>query len=129
MYTGYGIATAAFWLFLAVVIGALIWRKGLHRRELLITLRAAIEKGIPLDDERLRSLLGAQTRRGVGPDILLVLGGIVAAGGLCAFVLALFAPEAAPLLAMGVCAEIVGGALILLWYVFTRRARNGTKPE
>ncbi len=29
---------------------------------MLITLRAAIEKGIPLDDERLRSLLVAHAR-------------------------------------------------------------------
>jgi hypothetical protein len=125
---GMGIATAAFWLFLAVVIVALIWRKAVHRREVLITLRSAIEKGIPLDDERLRALLGAQTRSAVGPDILLVLGGIVGAGGLCLFVLAMFGAEAAPMLGLGLCAEIFAGALILLWYVFTRRAqRNGTK--
>ena len=128
MFMGAGLATAAFWLFLAVVICALIWRKGMHRRELLITVRAAIEKGIPLDDERLRGLLAAQTRPGVGPDLLLFLGGLVAAGGLCLFVLALFGAEAAPMLAIGTCAEIVAGALILLWYVFSRRGqRNGSK--
>jgi hypothetical protein len=116
---------------LAVVVGSLIWRKGLHRREMLITLRAAIEKGMPLDDERLRSLFVAETRPGIlGPDLLLVLGAIVAAGGLCSFALTLFGAEAAPLLAAGVCAEIMAGTLILLWRVFARRARrNGTKPE
>ena len=128
MFMGAGIATAAFWLFLAVIIVALIWRKGMHRRELLITLRAAIDKGIPLDDERLRGLLAAQTRPGVGPDLLLFLGGLVAAGGLCLFVLAMFAPQAVPLLAIGICTEIMAGALLLLWYVFSRRARrNGSK--
>jgi hypothetical protein len=129
MMYGAGIATAAFWLFLAVIIVALIWRKGLYKRELLITLRAAIEKGIPLDDERLRALLGTQARPGFGADVLLVLGGLVAAGGLCSFALTLFGAEAAPMLGIGVCAEIVAGALILLWYVFSQRARrNGSKP-
>jgi nitrate/nitrite transporter NarK len=124
-----GLATAAFWLFLAVVVGSLIWRKGLHRREMLITLRAAIEKGIPLDDERLRSLLAAHTRPSVlNHDFLLVLGGVVAAGGLCLFVLALFGAEAAPFLAVGVCTEIMAAALVLLWRVFARREqRDGTK--
>jgi hypothetical protein len=130
MDTGVGLASLAFWLFLAVVIGALIWRKGVHKREMLITLRAAIEKGIPLDDARLRALLGAETRRNLGPDVLLVLGAIVAAGGLCSFALVLFGAEAAPMLSIGVCAEIMAGALILLWYFFTRRAqRNGSKSE
>ena len=128
MFMGAGLATAAFWLFLAVIICALIWRKGMHRRELLITLRSAIEKGIPLDDERLRALLGTGTRPNIGPDVLLVVGGLVAAGGLCFFVLALFGAEAAPMLTFGFCSEIMAGALILLWYVFSRRAqRNGSK--
>jgi hypothetical protein len=96
----------------------------MHRREMLITLRAAIEKGVPLDDERLRALLGTQTRPGVGADTLLVLGGIVAAGGLCTLALALFGAEAAPMLSIGVCAEIVAGTLIQLWYVFTRREQR-----
>jgi hypothetical protein len=119
------LATAAFWLFLTVVVGSLIWRKALQRREVLITLRTAIEKGVPLDDERLRSLLVADRRRSaLSHDVLLVLGGIVAAGGLCLFVLALFAPEAVPLLAIGLCAEIMAAALIVLWYVFARRAKR-----
>ena len=121
---GLSLATAAFWLFLAVVVGMLIWRKGMHRREVLITLRAAIEKGVPLDDERLRSLLAPTRPSVLGHDFLLVLGCIVAAGGLCLFALALFAPEAAPLIAIGVCTEIMAAALLLLWRVFARRAKR-----
>jgi hypothetical protein len=122
---GLDLATAAFWLFLAVVVGSLIWRKGLQRRETLITLRVAIEKGLPLDDPHLRALLAATPQpRGVAHDFLLVLGGIVAAGGLCLFVLPLFGAEAAPLLAVGVCAEIMAAALIVLWWIFTRRAQR-----
>ena len=54
---GLELAAAAFWLFLAVVVASLIWRKALQRREVLITLRTAIDKGLPLDDKRLQALL------------------------------------------------------------------------
>ncbi|HJR70504.1 MAG TPA: hypothetical protein VKA43_10725 [Gammaproteobacteria bacterium] len=122
---GPGLATAAFWLFLAVVVGSLIWRKGLQRREVLLTLRTAIEKGVPLDDERLRALLAADARPSpLNHDFLLVLGGIVAAGGLCLFALALFGAEAAPFLAVGVCTEIMAAALLLLWRFFAQRAKR-----
>jgi hypothetical protein len=125
------LATAAFWLFLAVVIGSLIWRKTLQRREVLITLRTALDRGLALDDPRLRALLAAagspdRARRRLSHDFFLVFGIILAAGGLCLFVLALFGAEPAPLVALGLCAEVMGGALVILWRIFARRAeRNG----
>jgi len=130
---GLDLAAAAFWIFLAVVVGSLIWRKALYRRELLITLRVAIEKDLPLDDPRLRSLLAAGSRpRGVSRDFFLVLGIIVAAGGLCLLGLAVFGPgpEPGPLVLIGLWAEVMAAALLLLWRLFERRAkRDGTDPE
>jgi hypothetical protein len=128
---GLDLAAAAFWIFLAVVVGSLIWRKALYRRELLITLRVAIEKDLPLDDPRLRSLLASGSRpRGVSRDFFLVLGVIVAAGGLCLLGLAVFASERAPLVSIGLGVEVMAAALLLLWRLFERRAkRDGTDPE
>jgi hypothetical protein len=128
---GLDLAAAAFWIFLAVVVGSLIWRKALYRRELLITLRVAIEKDLPLDDPRLRSLLAAGSRpRVVSRDFFLVLGVIVAAGGVCALGLAVLGPEGGPLVLIGLWAGVMAAALLLLWRLFERRAkRDGTDPK
>jgi hypothetical protein len=128
---GLDLAAAAFWIFLAVVVGSLIWRRALYRREMLITLRVAIEKDLPLDDPRLRSLLGAQSRpRAVSRDFFLVLGTIVAAGGVCLLGLAVFATERGLLVTIGLWAEVMAAALLLLWRLFERRAkRDGTDRE
>jgi membrane protein implicated in regulation of membrane protease activity len=126
---GLDLAAAAFWLFLAVVVASLIWRKALQKREVLITLRAAIDKGLSLDDKRLQVLLEMSSRpKRVSHDFFLVLGVIVGAGAVCVFVLALDAPE--PLIVfVGTCAAILSAALLLLWYLFSRRAkRDGTEP-
>lgn len=63
METGAGIASAGFWLFLAVVIASLLWRKVVQRREVLKTVRLAIEKGLPLDDQLTRFFLRPLRRR------------------------------------------------------------------
>lgn len=119
------LATAAFWLFLAAVVTSLIWRKALHRREILRTLRAAIDKGLPLDDARLEALLALSSRpQRVSRDFFLVFGVILAAGGICTFVLALFAQERAALVFIGLCAAIMAGALIFLWRLFDWRAKR-----
>jgi hypothetical protein len=125
------LAAAAFWLFLAAVVSSLIWRKALQRREILITLRAAIDKGLPLDDQRLQALLAMSARpQRVSHDFFLVFGVIVAAGGTCVLVLALFANDRALLLYVGICAAIMAAALILLWRLFARRAkRDGAAVE
>jgi hypothetical protein len=130
---GLALATAAFWLFLAVVIGSLIWRKGLQRREVLITLRMAIEKGLPLDDERLQALLGAATgnrTNQISHDFFLVFGAILAAGGLCLVILAFFGAEAAPLVAIALCAGVMATTCFVLWRIFAQRAkRTGKDPQ
>jgi hypothetical protein len=120
------LATAGFWVFLAVVVGSLIWRKTLQRREALITLRAAIEKGLSLDDARLQSLLrvaGGSPRR-VSHDFFLVFGAILAAGAACLWLLALFGAEPAPLVFFGSCAAIMAATCVVLWRIFSRRAKN-----
>jgi hypothetical protein len=124
------LAAAAFWLFLAAVVTSLIWRKGLQRREVLMTLRTAIDKGVALDDKRLQALLAMSSRPRVSHDFFLVLGVIVAAGGLCVLVLALFANDLGLLGFIGLCAAIFAAALILLWRLFARRAkRDGAAVE
>jgi membrane protein implicated in regulation of membrane protease activity len=122
---GLELATAAFWLFLTVVVASLIWRKALQRREVLITLRAAIDKGLPLDDQRLQALLAMNTRpQSVSHDFFLVFGVILAAGGVCVLVLALFAEDRAPLVFVGLCAAIMAVALIFLWRLFAQRSKR-----
>ena len=129
------LAYLGFWLFLAVVVGSLIWRKTLQRREALITLRAAIERGLSLDDERLQVLLRAAggSRRAVTHDFLLVLGALLGAGAVCAFLLALFAPNPAPrvvtpLVVIGLVIAVFAATSILLWAVFARRAKRDASP-
>jgi uncharacterized membrane protein YbhN (UPF0104 family) len=121
-----GLATAGFWLFLTVVVGSLIWRKTLQRREAMITLRAAIEKGLSLDDDRLNSLLraasGSPTR--VSRDFFLVFGAILAAGAVCLFILWLFTNEHPLFTLLGLCTAVSAAACIILWVVFTRRAKH-----
>jgi hypothetical protein len=129
---GLSLATAAFWLFLAVVVGSLIWRKGLHRREVLITLRAAIEKGVPLDDERLQALLDAaggkraNSRASVSHDLFLVLGALTGGVGLCFAILAFLAPgpDPLPIVFLAICAGVMAATLLVLWRIFARRAKH-----
>jgi hypothetical protein len=127
---GLELATAAFWLFLAVVVASLIWRKALQRREVLLTLRTAIEKGVSLDDQRLQALLAMSSRpRRVSHDFFLVFGVIVAAGAVCTFVFASMVRH--PLIVfVGICAAIMAAAMIFLWRLFARRAkRDGAAVE
>jgi len=85
---------AAAWLFLAVVVASLIWRKALQRREVLITVRTAIDKGLSLDDKRLQALLAISSRpQRVSHDFFLVFGVITAAGAVCMLGLAVFARD------------------------------------
>lgn len=124
------LAYLGFWLFLAVVVGSLIWRKTLQRREALITLRTAIERGLSLDDERLQVLLRAAggSRRAVTHDLFLVLGALLGAGAVCAFLLALFAPARGPLAVIGLLIAVFAATSMLLWAVFGRRAKRDASP-
>lgn len=115
----------SFWLFLAVVIGSLIWRKTLLQRETLATLRAAIERDLPLEDKRMRALFdaaGMRVRQPVSPDFFLVLGTLSGAAGMCLFALALFVPKPEAFVVLGISAGVLSGSLLLLWRFFSQRA-------
>jgi len=126
------LATAAFWLFLSVVVGSLVWRKTILQRETLATLRVAMEKNLPIDDSLVQALLdsGSGGRRPRAPfsgDFFLVFGTLVAATGLCLGVLAVFVPEPRPFIVVAICVETVAGSLFLLWRIFSRR--KATSPD
>jgi hypothetical protein len=119
------LAAAAFWLFLAAVVTSLIWRKALQRREVLITLRAAIDKGLPLDDKRLQLLVELSSRpQRVSRDFFLVFGVILGAAALCMLILAWFAQDRGLLLFLGLSGAIMAGALVFLWRLFAWLARR-----
>jgi uncharacterized membrane protein YczE len=120
------LASAAFWLFLSIVIGSLIWRKTLLQRERLATLRVAMEKDLKLDDALVQALLdasapGRSRRTLVSRDFFLVVGVLLVATGLSLGVLALFAPEPRPLAALAITTEIVAGSLLVLWRILLGR--------
>jgi len=121
------IATAAFWLFLTVVIGSLIWRKTILRRETLATLRVAIDRSVPLDDTLVQALLdaAADRRRRTTPvsgDLFLVLGMLFVATALSLGFLALFAPEPPPIIVLAFAAAAAAGSFLTVWRIFARRA-------
>jgi hypothetical protein len=121
------LATAAFWLFLSVVVGSLIWRKTIVRRETFATLRVAMERGLPLDDSLVQSLLDAasdrrRARTRISSDFFLVIGVLLAATGLCLGVLALFVPEPQPFIVLALSGEILAGGAFILWRMLSRHA-------
>lgn len=128
----FDLATAAFWFFLAVVVGSLIWRKALQRREAMITLRAAIEKGLALDDERLAALLaaasGERQRKVLSPEFFLVFGMLFTVGALCLAVLAIVAAlrgmpgDGTAVTVFALFAAIGAGAFFILWRLLRRQA-------
>jgi hypothetical protein len=135
----FDVATAAFWLFLAVVVGSLIWRKALQRREAMITLRAAIEKGLALDDERLAMLLaaasGERQRKVLSPEFFLVFGAFFAAAALFLCVLAVLIAfssgpgNPAPVAVFALLAGIVAGTFFVLWRLLRRQADRDARPR
>jgi len=120
------IGTAAFWIFLAVIIGSLIWRKTLMQREKLATLRTAIDNGLPLDNALVQALLdassGRRSRTIVSKDFFLVVGALGIAGALCLAFLAIFVPDGIAFIVVAVITLIVAATFIVLWRIFVRRA-------
>ena len=121
------LATASFWLFLSVVVGSLIWRKTILRRETLATIRVAIEKNVPLEDSLMQAMLFAVSgdrprTRTVSGDFFLVLGVLFAAAGLCLGILATFVPEPEPFVVLAIFGEVIACGLLILWRYFRQRA-------
>lgn len=123
-------AAAGFWLFLGIVVAVLVWRTTTIKRERIATIRAAIEKGQPIDDELMSVLFRAGSDRAprlkARPgDFFLVSGVLIATLGLCLLILGLFAWNPEPLM-FALLLEVIAGALLLLWRLFSRRAgENG----
>jgi hypothetical protein len=74
------VSGAAFWLFIAAIAIAGIWREVALRRETEITLRLAIEKGQQLDPAVIDKML--RQPRKLGVEGLLIAGGVTLATGL-----------------------------------------------
>lgn len=121
------LGAAAFWMFVAVVIAAAIWRKTTLQREALATVRLAIEKGVPFDPAVLDTVLkerpekssgmltGAMTTIAAGIG-LGMMGGFLKAGG---------EPQALfPLVGVGCLVMLIGVALLFGWWMEERRARE-----
>jgi hypothetical protein len=116
-----------FWIFVAVVVIAGVWRKTTLRREELATIRVAIEKGQSLDPALLdRVLRESPTKTGamitgalatIAAGIGLgILGVLISVGG---------NPEAMyPLLGVGILVTLIGLALLAGDRLDQRRARS-----
>ena len=122
-----GIASAAFWGFVAVVVVAGIWREVATRRETEMTIRLAIEKGQQLDPLLIEKML--RPRKKTGSEGLLIAGGVILAAGIGLPILGYFVSLSGehsafyPLVGVGILTGLVGIAfLILSGLVRTRRA-------
>jgi hypothetical protein len=120
---------AVFWMFVAAIIVAGIWRKTTLQREALATIRAAIEKGQPYDSALVDQLLRSQPEKETG----MLTGGLVtmAAGAGLMIMGALIArggdPGALyPLLGVGVLVALIGLALLVGSWIEGRR-RNESR--
>jgi len=126
---GVGIAGAAFWVFVAAVAIAGIWREVVFRRESETTLRLAIEKGQTLDPAVVEKLLKPRSKR--GPEGLLVAGGLNVAAGIGLPVLGYLLEASGngrafyPLLGVGILTFLIGVAFILLSGLLRTRRGNG----
>lgn len=113
-----------------MVVASLIWRKALQRREAMLTLRAAIEKGVPLDDTQLAALLaaasGERPRKLLSPEFFFVFGALFAAASLCLAVLAVLgimrSGDPTPVVVFALFAAIGAGTFFFIWRVLRRQA-------
>jgi hypothetical protein len=120
------LAPAMFWMFVAAIIVAAIWRKTTLQREALATIRAAIEKGQPYDSALVEKLL---RHRPENEDGMLTGGLTTIAAGAGLMILGVFLsagedPQALyPLLGVGVLVALIGVALLVGQWLETRRRR------
>ena len=120
------IVGAAFWIFIAAVVVAGIWYAYARNRETQKTIRAAIDKGTPLDDALVEKLLA----RDSGRPSDYYTGGIVCLA--CAIglpILGYFVEKVGPgsfypIAGAGILVGLVGIGLILSGMLIGRRNRN-----
>lgn len=124
------IIAAGFWLFLGIVVAALVWRTTTIKRERIATIRAAIEKGQPVDDELMSLLFKAGSDRpprlkARPGDFFLVSGVLLAAPAAFFLIMALVTLHMDPLIAGLIC-SCAAGPLLLLWRLFKVRAEDNS---
>jgi len=119
-----GLASLGFWLFLAVVFVAQVWRKVTMRREALATIRLAIEKGHPLDQALIDRLLQSGGENLARPAAMfLALGlGFPAMGY---FISRTDAEALGPFLGIGALFLMMGLAFGVLWALSRKSASGG----
>jgi hypothetical protein len=116
-----------FWLFVAAVVVAVIWRKTSLQREALATVRHAIDKGQTLDPAVLDKILRAEPRQegGMLPGALAVMGAGVGLGVMGYFLKIGGNHDALyPLIGVGSLLGIIGVALLAGGWIEDIRARR-----
>ena len=108
----------AFWVFVAIATVAGIVGEYKKRQLTLEPLRAAIEKGQPLDPSVVERLMAPPKENGINPVALMVGGVITIATGVGLALLAFFLQQVAPLafwpvLGAGVLVLCVGVGLLV----------------
>ena len=115
----------AFWIFVAAVSVAAIWRSITRNREVQRTIRLAIEKGVQLDADLVKALV--KPRPGNPEDYY--IGGVTCfAVGIGLPILGLFIkqgkPEAfLPLVGAGILVGLIGISLIVAGRLLSRREK------
>jgi hypothetical protein len=124
----------AFWIFVTIAAVAGIVADYKKRRVALEPLRAAIERGQPLDPALIERLMAPEREAGISPMPLKVGGIITASAGIgvviLAFLLSQIAPEALyPVLGGGIVTICVGvGLIVAARAVEKQRAAQGKRP-
>jgi len=123
--TGAGIAAAAFWLFIAVIIVAGMWYDMRRREAQHETLRRLAESGQPLDPDLMDRLLsvsgGGNTARELmiwGVVMLFVAPGVAV---LAVFIGWQYAPALLPLLGVAILIGFIGVGLVVASRFVERR--------
>ena len=119
----FALVGVAFWAFVAVVVAASLWYASSRNKQKQITIRLAIEKGVPLDRDTLDSLDRSIPLR---PEDYLIAGYICLAAGPGLFIFGFFMKMVAveafyPLLGVGIMVVLIGISMLLVSKTISRR--------
>ena len=117
----------AFWIFVALVVGASIWYAFARHRETQKTIRLAIEKGMKLDPALIDKLV---TRKSGKPEDYYIGGFVCFAVGIGLPILGYFIGRTEPvaffpLAGSGILVGLIGISLIVAGILVGRRERAG----
>jgi hypothetical protein len=125
------LAPAMFWMFVAVIIVAAIWRKTTLQREQLATIRMAIEKGQPLDPAMMDRVLRQPPEKEsmIGGALVTMASGVGL--GIMGFFIAIGGDREAlyPLIGVGCMVALIGVALLVGDWIERRRIRHTREPR